>query len=92
MKKILFLAFVLCFIGETALAAGTIKIGLMCPLTGSWESEGREMQQVVDVLADELNGKGGLPGKMVEVITEVVEITAKKKSRKSSPCGTAILL
>jgi branched-chain amino acid transport system substrate-binding protein len=28
------------------------------------------MQQVVDVLADELNGKGGLFGKRVEVITE----------------------
>ena len=57
MKKILILSFVLCLIDETALAAGTIKIGLICPLTGSWQSEGR-----VDVLADELNGKGGLLG------------------------------
>ena len=47
MKKVLFLLFILCLIGETALAAGTIKIGLMCPLTGSWASEGHEMKQKV---------------------------------------------
>lgn len=70
MKKVLFLLFILCLIGETTLAAGTIKIGLMCPLTGSWTSEGREMKQIVNVLADELNEKRGLLGKKIEVITE----------------------
>jgi branched-chain amino acid transport system substrate-binding protein len=69
-KKVLFLLFILCLIAETILAAGTIKIGLMCPLTGSWASEGREMKQIVNVLADELNKKGGLLGEKVEVITE----------------------
>jgi branched-chain amino acid transport system substrate-binding protein len=69
-KKILFPLIILCLIAETTLAAGTIKIGLMCPLIGSWASEGREMKQIVNVLAEELNEKGGLLGKRVEVITE----------------------
>ena len=53
-KKVLFLLFILCFIAETTLAAGTIKIGLMCTLTGSWAREGRVMKEIVNVLADEL--------------------------------------
>ena len=48
--------------------AGTIKIGLMCPLTGSWASEGQDMKQIVELLADDINAKGGLLGKDVEII------------------------
>ena len=70
MRKVLFLLFLLCLIGETTLAAGTIKIGLMCPLTGSWAGEGHEMKQVVNLLGEELNKKGGLLGKKVEVVVE----------------------
>jgi branched-chain amino acid transport system substrate-binding protein len=53
-----------------AVAADTIKIGLMAPLTGSWASEGQEMKRNVELLAAELNAKGGLLGKQVEVIVE----------------------
>jgi branched-chain amino acid transport system substrate-binding protein len=56
--------------GEAAPAAETIKIGLMCPLTGPWASEGREMKQVVEILADALNEQGGLLGQKVEVVIE----------------------
>jgi branched-chain amino acid transport system substrate-binding protein len=53
-----------------AAAAETIKIGLMAPLTGSWASEGQEMKRNVELLAGELNAKGGLLGKQVEVVVE----------------------
>lgn len=70
MKKVLFLSLILCFIGGTALAADTVKIGLMGPMTGAWASEGQEMKQVLDLLADELNKEGGLLGKKVEILSE----------------------
>ena len=53
-----------------ASAADTVKIGLMAPLTGSWASEGQEMKKNVDLLASELNAKGGLNGSKVEVVVE----------------------
>lgn len=51
-------------------AAEPLKIGLMAPLTGSWASEGAEMKQVLDLLAEEVNGKGGVIGRQVEIVTE----------------------
>lgn len=51
-------------------AADTVKIGLLAPLTGSWASEGQEMRQNVELLAAQLNARGGLLGKQVEVIVE----------------------
>jgi branched-chain amino acid transport system substrate-binding protein len=53
-----------------ALAQGTIKIGLMAPLTGPWASEGQEMRRNVELLAEEQNAKGGLLGKQIQVIVE----------------------
>ncbi|MBN2427751.1 MAG: branched-chain amino acid ABC transporter substrate-binding protein [Deltaproteobacteria bacterium] len=50
--------------------ADTIKIGLMAPLTGSWASEGEEMKNIVNLLADEINANGGLLGQQIEVIAE----------------------
>jgi branched-chain amino acid transport system substrate-binding protein len=54
----------------SARAADTIKIGLMAPMTGSWASEGQEMKKNVELLAAELNAKGGIAGKQVEVVLE----------------------
>ena len=68
MKKILFLTLALCFTATTAFGAGTIKIGLMAPLTGPWASEGQDMKQIVELLAEELNAQGGLLEKKVEII------------------------
>ncbi len=53
-----------------ARAADTVKIGLLAPLTGSWASEGQEMKKNLDLLASELNAKGGLLGKQVELVVE----------------------
>lgn len=53
----------------TAFAA-SVKIGLMCPLTGKWASEGQDMRNIVALLAAELNRAGGINGNKVELIVE----------------------
>ena len=70
MKKVVLFTLALCLIAGFAGAAETIKIGLMAPLTGDWTSEGQEMNQFVGLLVEQLNGKGGLLGKQVELIAE----------------------
>jgi branched-chain amino acid transport system substrate-binding protein len=50
--------------------SGPIKIGLMGPMTGPWASEGQEMKQVVDLLAEQVNAKGGVLGRKIEVVSE----------------------
>jgi len=70
MKKVLFFALVLCLMAGTAVAADTIKIGLMAPITGAWASEGQDMQQIVELLAEEINAAGGVNGQKIEILTE----------------------
>jgi branched-chain amino acid transport system substrate-binding protein len=69
MKKLLFL--ILAFMVATAgpaLADDSIKIGLMCPLTGSWAAEGKDMRQIVELLAGQINDQGGLLDRQVEIV------------------------
>lgn len=47
-----------------------IRIGLMGPMTGSWASEGQEMKQVVELLAEQYNQAGGVLGRKIEILTE----------------------
>jgi branched-chain amino acid transport system substrate-binding protein len=70
MKKLGLLALLACVMFGTAHGAETVKIGLMGPMTGSWASEGQEMKQVLDLLAEEMNAKGGIAGKKVQVLSE----------------------
>lgn len=70
MKKVVFVLLALFVAFGTTHAAGPVKIGLMGPMTGSWASEGQEMKQVLDLLCEELNAKGGLMGEKVAVISE----------------------
>ena len=53
-----------------AAACGEIKIGLMCPLTGKWASEGQDMKNIVSLLVDETNAKGGINGDTVRLVVE----------------------
>ncbi len=72
MKKLVVFSMVvglLFSIGGSVLAADRIKIGLMGPMTGSWASEGQEMKQVIDLLAEEINAKGGVLGKQLEILS-----------------------
>ncbi|TYT76224.1 branched-chain amino acid ABC transporter substrate-binding protein [Desulfobotulus mexicanus] len=69
MKKVLCLAAALCFMAAPAFAE-TIRIGLMAPMTGSWASEGQDMRDIVTLMAEELNAKGGVLDKKVEIVVE----------------------
>ncbi len=71
-KRLLILVAVLglALSGGAAQSAETVKIGLMAPLTGSWASEGQGMKNIVTLLAEQQNAKGGVLGKPIEVITE----------------------
>ena len=69
MKKVLCLLAGLCLMASPAVAS-SIKIGLMAPLTGSWASEGQDMRDIVTLMADEINARGGLLGKTVEIVAE----------------------
>jgi branched-chain amino acid transport system substrate-binding protein len=68
MKKILIAALLLltCLASSSAAGAQSIRIGLMGPLTGAWASEGQEMKQVVELLAQDLK----VLGRRVEVLAE----------------------
>ena len=61
--------------GGEARAAEPIRIGLMCPLTGKWASEGQDMRQIVTLLAEDVNKAGGISqgpnkGRKIELIVE----------------------
>ncbi len=61
--------------GGEARAAEPIRIGLMCPLTGKWASEGQDMRQIVTLLAEDVNKAGGIAqgpnkGRKIELIVE----------------------
>lgn len=69
--KGLFLVFaVLLLSSNVVIASGTVKIGLMGPMTGKWASEGQEMKQVLDLLVEDVNSKGGVNGMKVELVVE----------------------
>ena len=54
-----------------ALAKGEpIKLGLMAPLTGSFASEGQDMQKIIELMVEETNKAGGINGAPVELIVE----------------------
>lgn len=53
----------------SALAA-EVKIGLMCPLTGKWASEGQDMKNIVALLADAVNKSGGAGGNSIKLVVE----------------------
>ena len=57
-------------LGATAASAETIKIGLMGPLTGPWASEGRDMERIVQLMANEVNNAGGINGNTIEILVE----------------------
>jgi branched-chain amino acid transport system substrate-binding protein len=67
-RKIFCLTIVLLMMSSSCLAVDTIKIGLMGPLTGTWANTGKEMKQVVDLLAEDFNSKGGVLGKKIEIV------------------------
>ncbi|MBE6441114.1 MAG: branched-chain amino acid ABC transporter substrate-binding protein [Desulfovibrio sp.] len=51
-------------------AAADVRIGLMCPLTGKWASEGQDMKNIVTLLVDAANAKGGVGGNTITLVVE----------------------
>ncbi|WP_304040109.1 branched-chain amino acid ABC transporter substrate-binding protein [Desulfovibrio piger] len=70
MKKLGLLLGVVALLVPSLVLAGDIKIGLMCPLTGKWASEGQDMKNIVSLLVDETNAKGGINVSNVELVVE----------------------
>ncbi|MFG1280485.1 ABC transporter substrate-binding protein [Xanthobacter autotrophicus] len=54
----------------TAMAADTIKIGVNEPLTGAFAASGTYVVNGAKIAADEINAKGGVLGKKIELVIE----------------------
>jgi branched-chain amino acid transport system substrate-binding protein len=63
-----FLAFISGIMLSSALAASSLKIGVMLPLTGRQANFGRIQQKSVLMAAAEVNAGGGINGKKIELI------------------------
>jgi branched-chain amino acid transport system substrate-binding protein len=73
----------LTWIPSGALAAETVKIGLLDPLSGTFESLGRTWLTAVKFAVDEQNAKGGLLGRKIEIIAEDDEGKPDVATRKA---------
>jgi branched-chain amino acid transport system substrate-binding protein len=60
------------------LAEDTLKVGVQAPITGAYANEGQGIDQSVRLLAEQINAKGGVMGKQIEVISCDDEGTAMK--------------
>lgn len=54
----------------TAMAADTIKIGVNEPLTGAFAASGTYVVNGAKIAADEINAKGGVLGKKIELVIQ----------------------
>jgi branched-chain amino acid transport system substrate-binding protein len=61
-------AFTLPMLGGVAMAQDTLKIGYIDPLSGGGASVGEVGLKIFQFLADEVNTKGGIQGKKVEIV------------------------
>lgn len=68
-RKILALTALALFVSVPAMAED-IRIGLMCPLTGKWASEGQDMKNIVSLLVEQTNTAGGINGKQIKLLVE----------------------
>lgn len=69
-SKLLGSAIAACFITASAYAEDTIKIGVNLPLTGVVAASGNFVANGVKVAVEEINAKGGVLGKPLELIIE----------------------
>lgn len=67
----------MCIAGPV-IAEETLKVGVQAPITGSYANEGQGIDQSVRLLADQINEKGGVMGRKIEVISCDDEGTAMK--------------
>lgn len=62
-------ALALCLTAGSVLAADTVKIGLLAPLTGFAAADGLSAKNSVELAVEKINGQGGVMGKQIELIT-----------------------
>ena len=67
-KLMMAAAFALPMFGAAAMAQETLKIGYIDPLSGGGASVGEVGLKTFQFLADEVNAKGGIQGKKVEIV------------------------
>jgi branched-chain amino acid transport system substrate-binding protein len=67
-KLMIAAALTLPMFGSAAMAQETVKIGYIDPLSGGGASVGEVGLKTFQFLADELNAKGGIQGKKVEIV------------------------
>src|SRR3977135_3458446 len=67
-KLMMAAAFALPMFGGAVMAQETLKIGYIDPLSGGGASVGEVGLKIFQFLADELNAKGGIQGKKVEIV------------------------
>ncbi len=67
-KSILVAALTLPLLASTAMAQETVKLGYIDPLSGGGASVGEVGLKIFQLLAEQLNAKGGILGKKVEII------------------------
>jgi branched-chain amino acid transport system substrate-binding protein len=58
----------LSLLAGSALAAQTVKIGVLAPLTGFAAADGQEIQNVLKLAVEQVNQQGGLLGQKVELV------------------------
>ena len=73
MKKLLILALVASFatiglVAESVEAADKVKIGFHAPLTGFAASDGKSASEGAKLAVEQVNGAGGVGGKMLELV------------------------
>lgn len=54
--------------GSVFAQQGVVKIGLSAPITGNYAEFGENFKYAVQMAADELNAKGGIRGRKVEIV------------------------
>ena len=69
MGKMLLALIATTLLAVPAIAADTLKVGVQAPITGSYANEGQGIENGVRLLAEQINAKGGVMGKQIEVIT-----------------------
>lgn len=71
-KVVLSLAFLFLSVAfvASAVQAGEVALGVMCPLTGKWASEGQDMKNIVSLLVEQANSRGGLAGETIKLVIE----------------------
>ncbi|MDI3299169.1 MAG: branched-chain amino acid ABC transporter substrate-binding protein [Bacillota bacterium] len=57
---------------------GPIKIGIQAPLTRDYALEGQGFQRAIQLLADQINARGGIDGHTIQIVAEDDQGTAQQ--------------